>query len=260
MADVSLNDIINIERDPGGGQTSPRAKWDTGPLVQALNQSAQFKAENDWRKYTTFLGELKNTYKELGEIQGLETAQADKPYLQKKAADIFQEIGDDPKAFFGGKSADVEKKIGKLRSESTQSVQDKVYDDAHRKYMETDATLQTEENKAILDGYFKQPLGQRKPYMLQLPALYNPQAIAEQINAVIPHKFSDTGLSTDGKFINTVSGTRYDEKDFKTLSDQMFNTPDPKTGIPISQAVAKRLKALPPIFKSITLKNIQTTR
>jgi hypothetical protein len=246
MAEASLNDIINIERDPGGGSTAPRAKWDTGPLVQALNQSAQAKAESDWRKYTTFLGELKNTYKELGQIQGLEVAQADRPYLQKKTAEIFEEIGNDPKAFFGGKAADVEQKIGKLRSESTQSMQDKVYDDAHRAYVERDPTLQTDDNKAILEGYFKQPLGQRKPYMLKLPSLYNPQAIAEQINTAIQQKYPVTGLSPDGKFINTGTGIRYDEKSFKTLADQMYNTPDPKTGRVIADEVSGRFKVLPP--------------
>jgi hypothetical protein len=242
----SLGEIINIERDPGGGAVTPRAKWDTQELVHNVNQAAQFKAENDWRKYSTFLGQLKDTYKELGDLQGLNTAQADKPYLQKQAADIFKQIGDDPKAFFGGKMGDIEGKIGKLKSESAQSMQDKVYDDAHRAYMERDPSLQTDDNKQILDGYFKQPLGQRKPYMLKLPSLFNPQEIANQINAAIPQKFSNTGLSSDGRFINTVSGVRYDPDQFKTLADQMYTTPDPKTGRIVSDEVAGRFKVLPP--------------
>jgi hypothetical protein len=87
--------------------------------------------------------------------------------------------------------------------------------------------------------------------MLKMPSLYNPQAIAEQINAAIPQKFSNTGLSPDGKFINTVSGVRYDENSFKTLADQMYNTPDPKTGRVIADEVAGRFKVLPPNLQDI---------
>lgn len=245
MADVSLGEILSVAREPGEGSIAPRAKIDTSDLVHTLNQNAQFKAENDWRKFADFRNNLKDIYKNLGEIQGLDVAQADRPILQKKAADIFAKIGNDPKKFFSGNMADIEKEIGQLRSMSTQSVQDKVFDDAHRGYIERDPTLQTDENKSIIDGYFKQPLGQRKPYMLKLPSLYDPKAIAEQINAVIPQKFSQTGLSPDGKFINTTTGIRYDQKQFKTLADQMFMSPDPKTGRTIGNEVADRLKALP---------------
>lgn len=241
----SLSEILSITRDPGEGTVAPKAKFDTQQLVSTVNQAAQFKAENDWRKYSQFMGQLKDTYKELGEIQGLAVAEADRPALQKKAADIFAEIGNDPKGFFGGKLADVEKKIGELKSLSTQSMQDKIFDDAHRAYMEKDPTLQTDENKSILEGYFKQPLGQRKPYMLKLPSLYDPKAISDQINAVIPQKFSQVGLSPDGKFVNTVSGIRYPEQQYKELADQIFNTPDPKTGRMVSEEVAGRLKSLP---------------
>lgn len=241
----SLSEILSITRDPGEGTVAPKAKFDTQQLVSTVNQAAQFKAENDWRKYSQFMGQLKDTYKELGEIQGLAVAEADRPALQKKAADIFAEIGNDPKGFFGGKLADVEKKIGELKSLSAQSMQDKIFDDAHRAYMEKDPTLQTDENKSILEGYFKQPLGQRKPYMLKLPSLYDPKAISDQINAVIPQKFSQVGLSPDGKFVNTVSGIRYPEQQYKELADQIFNTPDPKTGRMVSEEVAGRLKSLP---------------
>lgn len=242
----SLGEIVNIARDPGQGTGPTRTAINTQDLVHTINQAAQFKAENDFRKYSTFLGELKNTYKEIGELEGLDTAQADRPYLQKQAAEIFKQIGDDPKGFFGGKMGDIQQKIGKLRSESAQSMQDNIYADAHRAYIEKDPAMQTDENKSMLEGYFKQPLGQRKPFLFKTPSLYNPQGIAEQINAVIPQKFSNTGLSPDGKFINTVSGIRYDEKQFKTLADQMYNTPDPKTGRVVAEEVAGRLKSLPP--------------
>lgn len=241
----SLSEIINIARQPGEGDVSPRTLIDTSQLVHTVNQQAQFKAENDWRKYSAFMNDLKGVYKELGDLQGMEVAQADRPALQKEAASIFKEIGDNPGAFFGGKMAEVEQKIGKLRSLSAQSVQDNIFDQAHRAYIERDPSLQSDENKSLIEGYFKQPLGQRKAYMLKLPSLYNPQAIANQINAVIPQKFSNTGLSPDGKYLNTVTGIRYDEKQFKTLADQMYFSLDPQTGRTIGNEAADRLKALP---------------
>lgn len=251
MADVSLGEILSVARDPGEGAISPRAKIDTQQLAQTVNQAAQFKAENDWRKYSSFMENLKGVYKELGDLEGLEVATQDRPVLQSKAAEIFKKIGDNPQAFFSGKMGDIEKEIGSLRSLSAQSMQDKIFDDAHRSYVERDPTLQTDENKKLIGNYFNQPLGQRKPYMLNLPSLYNPQEIGNQINVVAARKFSNSGLTPDGKFINTVTGTRVDEKTYKALADQMYNSPDSKTGRLISSEVAGRFKDLPPALQNM---------
>lgn len=245
MAEPGLNEIINIARDPGAGAISTRPTFNFQQLAQAANNAAQSKAENDLKKYSMFMDNLKGVYKELGEIQGLDVAQADRPGLQKEAASIFEEIDKDPGGFFGGKMAKVEERLGKLRSQSTQSAQDHVFDQAHRAYLDRDPTLNTPENKSKMDAFFKQPLGQRQLYTLDVAALYNPQAIAEQINAVIPQKFSTTGLSPDGNFINTTTGIRYDEKQYKTLADQLFLTQDPKTGRVLADEVSKRFSQLP---------------
>ena len=251
MAEPSLGEILSVARDPGEGAISPRAKIDTQQLAQTVNQAAQFKAENDWRKYSSFMENLKGVYKELGDLEGLEVATQDRPVLQSKAAEIFKKIGDNPQAFFSGKMGDIEKEIGSLRSLSAQSMQDKIFDDAHRSYVERDPTLLTDENKKLIGNYFNQPLGQRKPYMLNLPSLYNPQEIGNQINAVAARKFYNSGLTPDGKFINTVTGTRVDEKTYKTLADQMYNSPDSKTGRLISSEVAGRFKDLPPALQNM---------
>lgn len=244
MAEVSLNEIVNIARDPGEGTVAPHALINTTEVARTINQAAQFKAENDWRKYNTFMDNLKGVYKELGDIQGMPVAQADRQYLQNQAADVFKQIGDNPAGFFGGKMADIEKKIGNLRSQSAQSVQDQVFDSAHREYINRDPTLNTSENKEKLEGYFKQPLGQRKPYTLDLPSLWNPTDEAKLINTSIAQKFSRTGLTPDGKFINSETGIRYDPQRFKSIADQMYYSPG-ANGQTIEQQVTKRFKGLP---------------
>lgn len=248
MAEPSLSEIENITRDPGAGTVAPRTAIDTQSLVHEVNQAAQFKAENDWRKYSSFKNDLKDVYKQLGDIQGMEVAQADQPYLKKQSAEIFDQIANDPQKFFAGGMGDIQKKLGNLYRESAQSVQDNIYDNAHRMYLDRDPSLQNDDNKKIMEDYFKAPLGQRKPYTLKLPSLYNPQEIGAQINAIIPQKFSNTGLSPDGKYINSVTGIRYDEKQYKQLADQMFNMPDSR-GMVLANQVADRFKSLPPALQ-----------
>lgn len=248
MPEPSLSEILSTTRDPGASTAASRTVINTQDLVHQVNQAAQSKAENDWRKYSSFKNDLKDVYKQIGDIQGMAVAQADQPYLKKQAGALLDEIAQDPQGFFGGKMPDIQKKLGNLYRESSQSVQDKIYDDAHRMYLDRDPSLQNDDNKKIMEDYFKQPLGQRKPYTLKLPSLYNPEAIAKQINDSIPQKFSQTGLSPDGKYINTVSGIRYDEKQYKTLADQMYNQPDSR-GVLISAQVKDRFNALPPALQ-----------
>src|SRR5882762_1302315 len=250
MAEPTLSEITNISVDPERGTGTPAVVTDSSAIAKYANQFAQQKAENDWRKYAVFSERLKDTFKELGEMKGMPVAQEDRPLLEKKSAEIFKKIADDPQGFFGGKMADVEKGIGELRGLSTQSVQDKIFNDAHRMYVDRDPTLNISDNKSLLDGYLKQPLGTRKAYSLKLPSLYNPQEIGNQINAIIPQKFAQTGLSPDGKYLNTVSGIRYDEKQYRTLADQMYNSPDQR-GVIISSQVADRFKSLPPQLQQI---------
>lgn len=240
----SLGEIIDISRNPGG-VISDRPKMDFGQLTQTVNEAAERKAKYDWAKYNSFLGDLKDVYKDLGEIEGLQVAQADQAGLKKRAADIFDKISADPQKFFGGGMKDVEKEIGALRSDANRSVQDRVFDEANRGYLQKEPTLQTPENKALIENYFKQPLGSRKQYMLNLPSLFSGQTVGSIINPMVQHGFSTTGLSPDGKFISTTSGIKYDEGKYKDLANQLYQSPDPKTGRTFGEEAARALNERP---------------
>jgi hypothetical protein len=240
----TLSEIESIVKEPGGGEISPRVLFDNTSLARQANQAAQQKAEMDWRKYNLFQQNLAGVYKQLGDLQGMEVASADRPYLQKQAAAIFKQIGSDPKKFFQGGLPEIEQAIGKLRSESTQSAQDQVFDQAHRSFLDRDPTLNTDENKAMINGFFKQPLGQRKYYTFDLPSLFKPEEIGQTASTLSQTPFFSNTLTPDQKFIQSVTGSRVDPSRFQGIIDHMYFGQDAQ-GRSIQSAVQKRFNSMP---------------
>jgi hypothetical protein len=240
----TLGEIENIAQNPGVGSTSTRPIINTQEVAKAYNAHAQAKAEADWRKYNLFLGNLKDVYKQLGEVQGMALMDRDRPELHQKAADILEKINDDPNKFFMGGAEDIQKDLGSLMSQAAQSAQDRIYDTAHSMYLDRDPSLNTDENRALITGYRNAPLGQRKQYLLNMPSLYDPAAIGKLASDQIAQQYSNTGLSPDGMRIMTQDGIRYDPAQFKKITDTLYNLPD-KTGVTLSRQVAKRFEALP---------------
>ena len=210
MPEPSLGEITSVRPE---ATVNPGVVNDTGSeIVRNLNQMSQFNAEMKQRRYAENLGLLKEVYSDIGQIQGQQIMEADRPVINQKLAAVFDEIGKDPRsALAGPKYADIQKKLGEVRALSTQSKQDNIYDKFHDNYLQQDADLNTPENKKVMDSYRNAPLGQRKPYVLEMPQSFDTAKASQNILNLksVGTKYSDSDISDDNKFIVTKSGTEF---------------------------------------------------
>lgn len=188
-------------------------------MVRTLNQQAQFKAENDWRKYQTFLSQRADTLQNIAEVQKMQVMNEDKPELQQDAAAMYKEILDHPGAFIGNdpdKYAQIQSMYGGLLAKATQSKQDNNFDEENRKYIATNSELNTDENKQIIESNRAQPLGSRKPYTLNLPPVLDIDAYTKGImdSPSVKSDFATNEVSPDNQFLIEKSGTKYSRDSF----------------------------------------------
>jgi hypothetical protein len=142
-ASPTLSEFTNIRPE---ATVNPGVILDSRDAVHELNQSAQFNAEMKQRKYTQGLEMLKGIYQDLGAIQETPVMQQDRPVLNKKMSEVLGIIAEDPHAALGGpKFADIQRRIGELRTLATNSKQDNLYNDFHERTLQADPELNTPE-------------------------------------------------------------------------------------------------------------------
>lgn len=246
MPEPGLSEIVNMSVDSERGTGTPAVVFDSKPLIAQINQAAQFKAENDWKKYNMFLGNLKDVYKDMNEIAKMPVMTKDRDALKEQMAGIVKSIASDPHGFFGGgaKYQETLANISKLQSDATESKQNNLYDEAHRNYFYRNPELDTQENRALVDGYVNQKLGSRQPYLMKLPGLFDPAAIGEEINNIIQKESTSESLSPDGMYFDKTTTTSYSPDDFDKLAKQFYYQSD-KRGIPLPETMSKRYQTLP---------------
>lgn len=251
MPEPSLSEITNMAVDPERATGTPATVYDSKDLVRNLNQAAQYKAENDWRKYTSFLGNLKEVYKDLNEIAKQPVMTQDRDQLKERMAKIVKGIASDPHGFFGGggKYQETLGELASLQSEATESKQNKLYDEAHRQYFYRNPELDTPENRQMIDGFINQKLGTRQPYLMKLPGLFDPSAIAGELNNIAKRDLQNENPTPDGQFIEKITGTEYDPVKYDQAAESFYNDAD-KRGIPLRDTLTKRYQAMPEDVKS----------
>lgn len=211
MPEPSLSEITSIAADPERGSGTPAVVIDTSSVVKSVQEAARLKQENDWKKYTTFQSNLKDLYKNAQDIEAMDMAPQDREALQKQIGGIFQQIGEDPQGFFGGgpKMTKIQQQLGGLLSQATQSKQDQMYDTAHREFLTRNPGWATPDNMKKVDSYLNQPLGKRKPFLLQPTPVLDFDAMSSSINGVIGKNVSGTGFTGVDKGGNQVPGDQY---------------------------------------------------
>ena len=264
---ISLGEINSFRANPdvATGKAGVVLK-DTG-MVDNLMKAAQFKAENDWRKYTTFLGNYKDFIKDVNAVQQLDVMDKDRPYLNATAKDILTQIAEDPRGFFGAgntqKLAEINAQLGGLFSDATMSKQNNLFDKANRTYLATNPDLNTDENKAIIEDFASKPLRERQPYTLNLPSTFDPIAFKDEImkNPAVKLQFAESSLvGKDGKsvgdeFIKEISGNDYKKDVFKALWNEGLFSKTDKYGHSIQKAIVERYNKLPDQIKGEYEKN-----
>lgn len=250
MPEPSLNEITSIAADPERGTGQPAVIYDNREALRGLNDAAQFKAENDWKKYNLFLKNVGEQYKDLGAIMAQPVMDQDRPELKRQMGDIMASIAKNPKDFFGGgeKNAEVQMKIGKLQSDAAESKQNGIFDFAHRQYLYRNPNLDTPENKASIENFTKQKLGTRQPYQLNLPGLYDPNKMADELNKAAKKEETFSNVTPDNQFIESGTKITYDPDKYGKIAETMYYQPDER-GIPIKQTWEKRFNEYPEYIK-----------
>lgn len=232
----SLSELTHI---PAESTVNPGVILDSRDAVHELNQSAQFNAEMKQRKYTQGLENLKGIYQDLGAIQSTPVLQQDRPVLNQKMAAVLNTIASDPHAALGGpKFNEIQRQLGELRTLSTTSKQDNIYDDFHKKTLQSDPELATPENKSKVDGFGSQPLGQRQKILLDTPVKFDPEAamgkILQQKQVAVP--YADTGFEgPHNEWMTRTTGTTYGRSSALKLWNQGYETGTDANNQPIKK-------------------------
>lgn len=185
MPEPTLGEILNFNVDPDLGGGSPSVLNDSRQMLATIQENAKLSAQRAWQKYTYFQDNLQNLYQQIGDVSKLDVATEDREALDKNRKELLDNIWNSPKEFFGSgnlkKRAEIESALAKYRSNATESKLNKVYDMAHRTFMEQNPELNTEDNKKVVDSYLKQPLGARKSYNLNMPTVFDYSKFTQDI-------------------------------------------------------------------------------
>lgn len=236
LQEPSLGELTNIKPE---ATVHPGVILDSRDAVHELNQSAQFNAEMKQRKYTQALENLKGIYQDLGAIQNTPVLQQDRPLLNRKMADVLNTISSDPHAALGGpKFNEIQRQLGELRTLSTTSKQDNIYDDFHKKTLQSDPELATPGNKEKVDTFTSQPLGQRQKVLLDTPVKFDPEAamgkILAQKQVAVP--YAETGFDgSNNEWMTRTTGTTYGRDAALNLWNQGYETGSDANNQPIKK-------------------------
>jgi hypothetical protein len=250
MPEPTIQDIMGIRADPELGTGNAAVVYDSKDLVHTLNQAAQQKAENDWRKYNMFMTNLKEVYKDLDEIAKQPVLTEDRDKLKNTMAEIVKGISSDPRGFFSGgpKYQETLGKLTQLQSETTESKQNNLYDAAHRQYFYANPELDTPENRAAVDAYRKGQLGARAPYMLKLPGIFDPKLLSDQIALAATSELTTDKTLPDGHIERTAK-TEVDPAKWDKIVLDVYGSID-KRGNPMMETVKKNYELLPDAAKA----------
>lgn len=258
MAEPSLSEVLSAgsSADPEKGSGTPAVVIDTKPVVNYIGQAAQQRQENDWRKYNLFLNNLKDVYKEAGDINSMEVASQDREGLRKKMGDVLQKISENPRGFFtgGAEMMEVQKGLADLKGQATESKMNNTYDMAHREFLTRNPQFATPDNMKKVDAYLGQPLGARKSFLLQPQPILDFDKLSASINGIVGKNFSVngfTGVDQQGnrtagnQYLLKEKGREYDPNRYLQLVDQSYDYPG-EYGIKNRQAAEQAYSQLPP--------------
>jgi hypothetical protein len=84
---------------------------------------------------------------------------------------------------------------------------------------------------------------------MKLPGLFDPSAIAGELNNIAKRDLQNENPTPDGQFIEKITGTEYDPVKYDQAAESFYNDAD-KRGIPLRDTLTKRYQAMPDDVKS----------
>lgn len=207
MAEPTLNEIANINADPERATGQPAVVYDDKPLLDSINQNAQLKAANDWKKYQQFLGDYETRIKNQQEIADKEVADSDREYLKSQSIDLFKDALSDPYKIY---SPEFNTKLAGIRANAISSKAARDFAEKNAQFIVQHPEFNTDENKAKIDDYLHNQTvqdGGRKMFTLDVPDVFDTVA-----------NFS--ALRNDPRVKEMVNANRVDEKQGLTYERQ----------------------------------------
>jgi hypothetical protein len=228
VAEPSLSEITNLKVDPELGTGNTGYVVDNRDLVRNIIQAGQFKAQNDWKKYNLFLEDHKEKLKNAEEIASMPVAPQDRERLEKESINFLNNMANNPKDYFSqmgsAKGKEQEQQYLQWKKDATASKQDYLWDLENRKFLQQNPDHDTPENRAKIEGFLtNQKLGGRQPYILDMPGTYDPNALAKELNTAVEQKVAQPGMTPDGKFTYTETGTKYNPDQYRKVASSIFD-------------------------------------
>ncbi len=237
----SLSELTHIPEKATG---KPAVVIDSSAMVAQLNQAAQHKAQNDWRKYTLFLDNLNQVSQDAQAIAALEVLPQDRDRLDKQRGEIFDILSKNPRALTENSpdGLKLRSEMSKYMSDATRSKQDNAFDYAHRNLLSQNPEWNTEDNKKTIDEFIKKPLGQRQQYNLSMPYMVDMGALLTGVfkDPTVTKTEYGWEATPDGKFLQEKTTTKLDHNAFMNRWDSGMAYQTDKYGRPIS-GYAKQL-------------------
>lgn len=195
----TLGELSNMRVDSSLGGGVPVPVIDNSNLVNTLNNAARDHAQNTWNKYQQFLQNKTDLFKNISDIEGLETLPEDRDALRKQAADVLSDILKNPSVALGGAGYDeLQSKISKFKQDTMLSKQNLLDNKTNKMFIERNPDLDTPDNRKLMDNFVNTPLGQRKSVLLQLPTILDERGLFEDALKNSTHPYSAV-VGKDGK-------------------------------------------------------------
>lgn len=241
----TLKEIESARIDPEIATGQPAVVYDNTDLLKSINQNAQFKAQNDWRKYQQFLGDYQNRLQNQQEIADKQVADADRDYLKEQSVDLFADALKDPTKIY---SPEFNNKLASIRAEATSSKAARDFAEANAQFIVQHPEFNTDENKAKIDDYLHNQTvksGGRKMFTLDVPDVFDNIKYFDTLKDQTKQTVDASYVSPDQQFIHERQDTKYGYKPFVELVKLGYES-NPK----IQKRAQKDFEALPEQVKA----------
>lgn len=243
----SLTEIESKNIDPQLATGQPAVTFDDSKLLDSINQNAQFKANNDWRKYQQFLTDYQDRLKNQQDIADKAIADSDREYLKKQSVDLFKDALDNPYQIY---NPEFNTKLASIRAEAVSSKQARDFAEKNAEFLVTHPEFNTDENKAIIKDYIDGQTvekGGRKVPLLNVPDVFDSVAYFGQLRSDprVKEMINANRIDEQKGLTFERQDTKYKYKPFLELIKLGYESK------PEIQRIAKRaFEALPPNVKS----------
>ncbi len=220
----SLSELTNIQGNAEqGGSTVAEIK--PSQAIVYLQHAAAAKAEADKYIYEKFQENLKTNLADAGKVDMAGLVEADYPELSKRFVEYSKKLADNFEVVGNPNSnlqmfSELKNEEAQLRADVAQSKQQKLVGDRHQEYLNQHPTWGTEANLSKLKNYLSAPRDKRETIVLDSPAILNIDAIGKTLSAVAEQKYAEA--KTNGKYVTTTKGVRYDDASFDEAADGMY--------------------------------------